>query len=86
MVELCPGGVDMPLTWDNRSEYVKSIKEHRIKEWASRDRTSHIVAGLGTMAPVSFIQNMFTAEDIELKFCGQPNVDLKFLKCHSTNS
>eukprot|EP00092_Neocalanus_flemingeri_P030552 GFUD01033172.1.p1 GENE.GFUD01033172.1~~GFUD01033172.1.p1 ORF type:complete len:4225 (-),score=861.78 GFUD01033172.1:307-12981(-) len=83
VVELCPGGVNISLTWENKAEYIESIKAHRIKEWESRDRFSHIVTGLGTIAPVSFIKNTFTPEDIELKFCGQPNVDLKFLKCHT---
>ena len=83
VVELCPGGVNISLTWESRLEYVNSIKAHRIKEWESTERFSHVIAGLGTVAPVSFIQNMFTPADIELKFCGQPIVDLKFLKCHT---
>ena len=82
-VELCPGGVTTPLTWHNRAEYVAGVRELRLREWEARERVLHIRAGLGTTAPLALILSIFSPEDLELRLCGQPYVDLKFLRAHT---
>ena len=82
-VELCPEGSSRELEWENKDEYVELIKSMKLKEWQSLERMKHILAGLATMAPLTFIQSTFNAEDAELLFCGQAFVDLSFLKKHT---
>ena len=83
IVEICSDGMNIDLEWDNKHEYVNSIKTLKLKEWQSQERMNHILAGLATMAPLAFIQNTFSADDAELQFCGQSFVDLKFLRQHT---
>jgi len=83
LVELCPGGADIHLSWDNRIEYLEDIKTLRLREWESKERFVHIKCGLGTIVPLSFLQNTFSINDIELKLCGQPIVDVRYLKLHT---
>ena len=51
--------------------------------WESKERFVHIKCGLGTIVPLSFLQNTFSINDIELKLCGQPIVDVRYLKLHT---
>ena len=83
VVELCPQGSDTPLNWHNKLEYVASVKSLRIKEWQSDAKFVHILAGLGTLCPLSFLQHTFTPEDLELLLCGRPDIDLHFLRQHT---
>lgn len=82
-VELCPEGVSRSLSWDNRLEYISMVKGCRLKEWESRDRILQIQAGLGAIVPISFLLNTFSYRDLELKLCGVPHINLKFLKKHT---
>ena len=83
IVEICPDGANMDLVWANREDYVENLKQLKMNEWQSQARMNHILAGLATMAPISFIQNTFNAEDAELQICGHPYVDLMFLRAHT---
>ena len=71
------------MEFENKEEYINCIKTLKLSEWQCRTRMRHILAGLATMAPVSFIQNTFTAHEAELKFCGEAEVDIKFLEDHT---
>ena len=83
IVELCPGGLDTSLEYHNREEYIQSIKKLKLEEWQSRTRVRHILAGLASLAPISFLQNTFTGPEAELRFCGEAEVNLKFLQEHT---
>jgi E3 ubiquitin-protein ligase HECTD4 len=82
-VELAPGGAATPLTWHNRGAYVAGVRELRLREWEARERVLNVRAGLGTVAPLSLILHTFSPADLELRLCGQPYVDLKFLRAHT---
>merc|ERR1719219_845084 len=79
IIELRPGGFHIPVDFETVPEYVESIKSLQLREWSSRTRVRHILAGLATTAPTSFIQNTFTAEEAELRFCGEAEVKIEFL-------
>ena len=83
IVELCPGGSEIPLEFENRDYYIDCIKALKFSEWECKTRMTHILAGLATMAPISFIQNTFTPQEAELKFCGEAEVDVQFLEDHT---
>jgi len=83
IIELRPGGCHISLEFENKEEYVECIKTFQLREWNSRTRVRHILAGLSTTAPTSFIQNTFTAEEAELRLCGEAEVNIKFLQEHT---
>ena len=82
-VELLPGGAALSVSWEDRAEYCGLVKGLRLGEWQCRERVEHILAGLATTAPIAFIQNTFTPAELELRVCGQPRVDLAFLRHHT---
>jgi E3 ubiquitin-protein ligase HECTD4 len=82
-VELVPGGLATPLGWHNRGEYVAAVRELRMREWEARERILHVRAGLATTAPLNLILHTFSPADLELRLCGQPHVDVKFLRAHT---
>ena len=83
IIELRPGGFDISVDFENKEEYVESIQTFQLREWNSTSRVRHILAGLSTTAPTSFIQNTFTAEEAELRLCGEVEVNIKFLQEHT---
>ena len=83
IIELQPGGFHTSVDFETVAEYVESIKTLQLREWNSRTRVKHILAGLSTTAPTSFIQNTFTAEEAELRFCGEAEVNITFLQEHT---
>ena len=83
IVEICPGGIDICLEFDNKEDYIQRIKTFRLSEWRSETRVRHILAGLASLAPISFLQNTFTGPEAELRLCGEAEVDMKFLQDHT---
>lgn len=81
--DLCQDGGSIDLTFENREEYIRLIKDYKLREWRSQERMDHIAAGLASMAPLHFIQSMYSAKDAEQTFCGLTTVDLNFLKQHT---
>ena len=66
-------------SWDNRADYVKMLREKRIEELASKERISAIKCGLATIIPLEVL-SVFSEEDLDLRVCGIPEVDLDYLK------
>lgn len=66
-------------SWDNRADYVKLLREKRIEELASKERISAIKCGLATIIPLEVL-SVFSEEDLDLRVCGIPEVDLDYLK------
>lgn len=82
-VELCPNGENTYLTYQNRLEFAKLLKELRLNEFASRDRMLHIRAGLATLIPVDLVTTLFTPKEFERAVCGSANISLPSLKRHT---
>jgi E3 ubiquitin-protein ligase HECTD4 len=82
-VELAPCGASLPLSWENRTDYAAGVRQLRLREWEARERTVALRAGLATTAPLGVILHLFSPEDLELRVCGLPHVDLKFLRAHT---
>lgn len=68
-------------SWENRSDYVRLLREKRIEELASKERISAVKCGLATIIPLEVL-NVFSEEDLDLRVCGIPEVDLDYLKVH----
>ena len=82
-MELAPCGASLPLSWDNRADYAAGVRQLRLREWEARERMVALRAGLATTAPLGVIVHLFSPEDLELRVCGLPHVDLKFLRAHT---
>jgi E3 ubiquitin-protein ligase HECTD4 len=59
------------------------VRQLRLREWEARERMVALRAGLATTAPLGVILHLFSPEDLELRVCGLPHVDLKFLRAHT---
>ena len=58
---------------------MKLLREKRIEELASKERISAIKCGLATIIPLEVL-SVFSEEDLDLRVCGIPEVDLDYLK------
>ncbi|XP_048583049.1 probable E3 ubiquitin-protein ligase HECTD4 isoform X2 [Nematostella vectensis] len=82
-VELCPDGADVPVTWENRREYVDAIRALRLSELRCEARIAAVQCGLYSVVPLHVLAVLSPA-DLETRMCGIPTVDLDFLKAHTT--
>ena len=69
----------LSFSWENRLEYAKAVLEYRLQELSCEARVSAIKTGLATIVPVHIL-TMLNPNDLEIRTCGIPNVDIDFLK------
>ncbi|XP_076346000.1 putative E3 ubiquitin-protein ligase HECTD4 isoform X3 [Tachypleus tridentatus] len=81
-VELCPFGKNLFLSWENHEQYVELVKTLRMRELEARDRMEAIRAGLASIIPLTLL-HLMSPQDIEMRICGVPEIDLEFLKSHT---
>ncbi|XP_030847057.1 probable E3 ubiquitin-protein ligase HECTD4 [Strongylocentrotus purpuratus] len=82
LVELCPNGHEIPVSWSNRREYIAEVRELRLRELVCPERMLAIRCGLASIVPHRLLSIM-TPADMELRMCGRPHVDLAMLKAHT---
>ena len=80
-VDLKPNGSDLPVTWSNRSDYVRLVFEFRLHELTRQ--TQAIREGLTEMIPQRFL-SLLTWKELELEVCGSPEIDIDYLKANTT--
>ena len=66
-------------SWDNRADYVRLLREKRLEELAIKERIAAVKCGLATIIPLEVL-SVFSEEDLDLRVCGIPEVDLDYLK------
>ena len=81
--ELCPGGKNIALTYDNRMDYISDIRRFRRREIVCKDQINSIVTGLSTILPWRFIEGCFTGDELQAFICGAEDADLHILKKHT---
>eukprot|EP00818_Percolomonas_sp_WS_P004767 CAMPEP_0117445930 /NCGR_PEP_ID=MMETSP0759-20121206/6062_1 /TAXON_ID=63605 /ORGANISM="Percolomonas cosmopolitus, Strain WS" /LENGTH=3647 /DNA_ID=CAMNT_0005238147 /DNA_START=274 /DNA_END=11217 /DNA_ORIENTATION=- len=79
-IELIPNGRDIPVTYDNRMEYVQLAEEHKLHEIDFQMK--HVLRGLYSIIPPRYFP-IFTWTELERLICGDPQIDLKVLKKHT---
>lgn len=67
------------LSFLNREEYVEAVRSYRLKELASESRMKAIRCGFASVIPLQILK-VFTIEDLDLRVCGIPYIDLEYLK------
>ncbi|ROL42235.1 putative E3 ubiquitin-protein ligase HECTD4 [Anabarilius grahami] len=81
-VELCPGGRDIAVSWENKHVYVRAVRDLRLRELQNVECMSAVRAGLGSIIPLQLLTLLSPAE-MELRTCGLPDINLEFLKAHT---
>lgn len=76
----CPASrICLHSSLENRCDYVKLLREKRLKELTSKQRILAVKCGLATMLPLEVL-SVFSEENLDLRVCGIPEVDLEYLK------
>ena len=75
----------VPVTWANRDQYIAGLKELRLGELNAKSRTDAVRRGMARIIPPQLL-NVLGARDLELRCCGLPDVDIPYLRQHTTYS
>ncbi|KNC55091.1 HECT domain containing 3 [Thecamonas trahens ATCC 50062] len=82
-VELCPGGAEKRVTYENRLEFVDLVLEARLHEADTQMRA--VEEGLGSIVPLEMLP-LFTPSELETMICGTAAVDVALLKANTMYS
>ena len=74
VVELKPGGTNIPVTDDNKHEYVNLIVQHRLFDGVV-EQCRAIKAGFDDVVPPRFM-DMFDEKELELLICGLGDINV----------
>nr|XP_015221532.1 PREDICTED: probable E3 ubiquitin-protein ligase HECTD4 [Lepisosteus oculatus] len=81
-VELCSGGRNITVGWENKDMYASAIRSLRMRELQSSQCMTAVRAGLDSIIPLQLL-TMLTPLEMELRTCGLPYINLEFLKAHT---
>ena len=73
-VELKPGGADIPVTEENKKEYVNCIVEYRISRRVT-EQFEAFMSGFSELIPQDLI-NVFDERELELLIGGMSEIDV----------
>ncbi len=73
-IELKPGGADIPVTEENKKEYVNLIIEYRISKRVDA-QVEAFMSGFNELIPQELI-NVFDEKELELLISGIPEIDM----------
>ena len=73
-VELKPGGGDIPVTEENKKEYVDAVVEYRISKRV-KEQFDAFMEGLLELIPKDLI-NVFDERELELLIGGMSEIDM----------
>ena len=73
-VELKPGGADIPVTEENKKEYVSLIVEYRISRRV-KEQFDAFMSGFSELIPQGLI-NVFDERELELLIGGMSEIDV----------
>lgn len=79
-VELKPGGNDVPVTEENKKEYVSLIVEYRISRRV-KEQFEAFMSGFSELIPQDLI-NVFDERELELLIGGMSEIDVYVLRSH----
>jgi len=73
-IELKPGGEDVPVTEENKKEYVDRVVEYRISKRV-KDQFDAFMSGFSELIPQDLI-NVFDERELELLIGGMSEIDV----------
>ncbi|KAJ1929022.1 E3 ubiquitin-protein ligase tom1 [Tieghemiomyces parasiticus] len=74
VIDLKPGGRDIPVTEVNKHEYVRLVSEQRLT-LAIKDQIGAFLAGFHDLIPRDLVQ-IFNEQELELLISGLPDIDI----------
>ncbi|KAK9538818.1 hypothetical protein VZT92_003967 [Zoarces viviparus] len=77
MVELIPGGSNVAVRYEDRSEFIRLVQKARLEE--SKQQIAAMQAGLLKVVPQAVL-DMLTWQEVEKKVCGDPEITVEALK------
>jgi hypothetical protein len=83
VVDLIPNGSNVPVTIDNREEYLNAIANYRLGRRVTKEVESFL-KGLHLIVPDDLLSN-FDENELELLMCGKSEFDVDDLKKHHLN-
>ena len=81
MRELIPGGTNIPVTEENKREYVKLVCQMRLTG-AIRQQLNAFLEGFYDIIPKKLV-SIFTEQELELLISGLPTIDIDDLKANT---
>ncbi|KAG7243852.1 hypothetical protein INR49_006006 [Caranx melampygus] len=81
-VELCQGGRNLTVSWENKDVYARAVRSLRLRELQNVECMTAVRAGLGSIIPLQLL-TMLSPLEMELRTCGLPYINLEFLKAHT---
>jgi hypothetical protein len=76
LAELKPGGKNIPVTWQNRNEFIALAEHYRLNEFNSQ--TEALCRGVASIIPLHELF-IFTWQELEFRVCAHAGVDLELL-------
>lgn len=73
-VDLKPGGADIPVTEDNKKDYVSAVVEYRIARRV-KEQFEAFMSGFSELIPQDLI-NVFDERELELLIGGMSEIDV----------
>jgi E3 ubiquitin-protein ligase NEDD4 len=73
-IDLKPGGADIPVTQENKKEYVDYVVEYRISKRV-KDQFDAFMSGFSELIPQDLI-NVFDERELELLIGGMSEIDV----------
>ncbi|KAM0721098.1 hypothetical protein Q7P37_003384 [Cladosporium fusiforme] len=73
-VDLVPGGRDIPVTEDNKQEYVRLVVEHKLVK-SVEEQLNHFLGGFHDIVPAELV-SIFNEQELELLISGLPDIDV----------
>ena len=81
VIDLIPGGRSVPVTDENKFEYVQLIAQHRMTT-GIRSQIDAFLNGFYDLVPPELI-SIFSPTELELLICGLPDVDVEELQMYT---
>jgi E3 ubiquitin-protein ligase HUWE1 len=74
VVDLIEGGRDIPVTEDNKHEYIRLITEHRLTGSVT-EQLDHFLRGFHDIVPAELV-SIFSEQELELLISGLPDINV----------
>lgn len=79
MIELCPNGNNIPVTEENKADYVNAIVDHRISKRV-KEQFDAFMAGFNELVPQDLVM-IFDERELELLIGGMSEIDVYVCFC-----
>ena len=79
--ELVPGGAEIPVTNDNKFEYLQLRFRHRLLD-SIKPQLENLLIGIFEVVPSDFL-SVFDYQEFDLLLCGVPQIDLEDWRRHT---